>query len=392
MLDVERHDAKVLADSWLTRLPTPSILESPVQVYGKVKVQYCTPYTIHLHNFKKAIDSRQYTTYLATKHPYHASHSNLPRQLSYYSCKLISSLLEHNLPDSLPTDSLSIFGSSTAGSFQPFQSMEDFIELGIEGVDKVVDKHFEKIPDAYLQSDTYRRLHPLPSHRRRRGSSTSGSSRSLDSDDERQEYTHRRRHSQNPPQPQQYRLEDDGRKPRDYPSRPARPRYVSQKSHSVEPRSRRHRDDATRSGSDDSSVRKTALDRFSGSDLGLGAGALGFIAGGLAAQTAAEARGRKHAKDSILYTLLGATVAGLGANALAEKWQGERRAVSGDEASSKRTHSRDRRPKHYQHHGDRSEKPERLAPSQTSQDRREERGGGYRRDNDSWSYDDGYHR
>ncbi|CAG8949620.1 hypothetical protein HYFRA_00007853 [Hymenoscyphus fraxineus] len=33
--------------------------------------------------------------------------------------------------------------------------MEDFIELGIEGVDKVVDKHFDKIPDKYLHKGTY---------------------------------------------------------------------------------------------------------------------------------------------------------------------------------------------------------------------------------------------
>ncbi|KAH8684853.1 hypothetical protein BGZ60DRAFT_560485 [Tricladium varicosporioides] len=33
--------------------------------------------------------------------------------------------------------------------------MEDFIELGIESVDKVVDKHFHKVPDKYLHKDTY---------------------------------------------------------------------------------------------------------------------------------------------------------------------------------------------------------------------------------------------
>ncbi|KAF8853888.1 hypothetical protein BDZ45DRAFT_677317 [Acephala macrosclerotiorum] len=42
--------------------------------------------------------------------------------------------------------------------------MEDFIELGIEGVDKIVDKHFHKVPDKYVDPHTYRpRLH----HRKR---------------------------------------------------------------------------------------------------------------------------------------------------------------------------------------------------------------------------------
>ncbi|KAH6679769.1 hypothetical protein B0J14DRAFT_306140 [Halenospora varia] len=33
--------------------------------------------------------------------------------------------------------------------------MEDFIELGIEGVEKVVDKHFHRVPDKYLHKDAY---------------------------------------------------------------------------------------------------------------------------------------------------------------------------------------------------------------------------------------------
>lgn len=33
--------------------------------------------------------------------------------------------------------------------------MEDFIELGIEGADKVVDKHFDKLPEKYLHKHTY---------------------------------------------------------------------------------------------------------------------------------------------------------------------------------------------------------------------------------------------
>jgi hypothetical protein len=40
---------------------------------------------------------------------------------------------------------------------------EDFIELGIEGIDKLVDKHFHKVPDKYVDKHTY---HP---HCRKRG-------------------------------------------------------------------------------------------------------------------------------------------------------------------------------------------------------------------------------
>lgn len=45
--------------------------------------------------------------------------------------------------------------------------MEDFIELGIEGVDKVVDKHFHKLPDKALHKDTYHPRNLRKSHRRR---------------------------------------------------------------------------------------------------------------------------------------------------------------------------------------------------------------------------------
>jgi hypothetical protein len=38
---------------------------------------------------------------------------------------------------------------------------EDLIELGIEGIDKLVDKHFHKVPDKYIDPHTYnpRRWH-----------------------------------------------------------------------------------------------------------------------------------------------------------------------------------------------------------------------------------------
>ncbi|KAI9642448.1 hypothetical protein NHQ30_009253 [Ciborinia camelliae] len=37
----------------------------------------------------------------------------------------------------------------------PEKEMDDFIELGIEAVDKCVDKHFHKLPDKALHSETY---------------------------------------------------------------------------------------------------------------------------------------------------------------------------------------------------------------------------------------------
>ena len=54
--------------------------------------------------------------------------------------------------------------------------MADFVELGIEGADKLIDKHFHKLPDSALHRDTY---HPRnikrKIHRRRHDSSSSSS-------------------------------------------------------------------------------------------------------------------------------------------------------------------------------------------------------------------------
>jgi hypothetical protein len=48
--------------------------------------------------------------------------------------------------------------------------MDDFLELGMEGVDKMVDKKFDRIPDKYLHSDTYK-----PRRRHKRNSTQSNS-------------------------------------------------------------------------------------------------------------------------------------------------------------------------------------------------------------------------
>ena len=36
--------------------------------------------------------------------------------------------------------------------------MEEFIELGLEGADKVIDKHFHKMPDKAFHRETYKHL------------------------------------------------------------------------------------------------------------------------------------------------------------------------------------------------------------------------------------------
>lgn len=43
---------------------------------------------------------------------------------------------------------------------------DDLIELGIEGADKIIDKHFHKLPDSALHADTYK--HPFSHGSRRR--------------------------------------------------------------------------------------------------------------------------------------------------------------------------------------------------------------------------------
>ncbi|CZR60729.1 uncharacterized protein PAC_10625 [Phialocephala subalpina] len=57
--------------------------------------------------------------------------------------------------------------------------MEDFIELGIEGVDRLVDKHFHKVPNKYIDPHTYRHL-----HHRNRGEKRSRRGEDEDSVDE----------------------------------------------------------------------------------------------------------------------------------------------------------------------------------------------------------------
>jgi len=52
--------------------------------------------------------------------------------------------------------------------------MEDFVELGIEGVDKVIDNHFHKLPDEALHIGTYHPKNLSKTHRRRRRRNTTG--------------------------------------------------------------------------------------------------------------------------------------------------------------------------------------------------------------------------
>jgi hypothetical protein len=45
---------------------------------------------------------------------------------------------------------------NTEGSRKIKKMAEDLVELGIEGIDKLVDKHFHKVPDKYIDPRTYR--------------------------------------------------------------------------------------------------------------------------------------------------------------------------------------------------------------------------------------------
>ncbi|TAQ85699.1 hypothetical protein B7494_g5970 [Chlorociboria aeruginascens] len=71
--------------------------------------------------------------------------------------------------------------------------MTDFVELGIEGVDKVIDKHFHRLPNAALQSKTY---HPRNikkirrKHRRSSPSTKSSSSEDIDQESRSPQYSH----------------------------------------------------------------------------------------------------------------------------------------------------------------------------------------------------------
>lgn len=63
--------------------------------------------------------------------------------------------------------------------------MEDFIELGIEGADKMVDKHFDKLPDKYVHRDGYMRG-PLKGRRKGSRDSQSPDNSRRDSKDQQQ--------------------------------------------------------------------------------------------------------------------------------------------------------------------------------------------------------------
>jgi len=56
---------------------------------------------------------------------------------------------------------------------------EDFVELGIEGIDKLVDKHFHKVPNRYVDPHTY---HPRCRRRGRGGNRSEESEESGESD------------------------------------------------------------------------------------------------------------------------------------------------------------------------------------------------------------------
>ncbi|KAL2068839.1 hypothetical protein VTL71DRAFT_15177 [Oculimacula yallundae] len=64
--------------------------------------------------------------------------------------------------------------------------MEEFVELGLEGADKMIDKHFHKLPDKALHSETYKpkNLHMPHLHKDRKNSKDTRSNYNSDSDSE----------------------------------------------------------------------------------------------------------------------------------------------------------------------------------------------------------------
>ncbi|CZS89561.1 uncharacterized protein RAG0_00907 [Rhynchosporium agropyri] len=64
--------------------------------------------------------------------------------------------------------------------------MEEFVELGLEGADKMIDKHFHKLPDKALHSDTYnpKNLHLHRGQKSRKNSTDTRSNYESDSEKE----------------------------------------------------------------------------------------------------------------------------------------------------------------------------------------------------------------
>jgi hypothetical protein len=249
--------------------------------------------------------------------------------------------------------------------------MDDLIELGIEGADKLIDKGFHKVPD--------RLLHLHNPNKQRAKSGDRNDSRDDESD---QEYERRRRrslddhmssherHQERYQEPRSSRYAEEpsyttnrpnlpfpGSNPQYYtpPTANVEPRYEDQQLVRDEPRyeprsygypseeylppqlSTRDRERHRRYSSDGdgefytSEKRSIAskgrpnssggrgIDRvFSTSDKGLGASAVGAVAGGLLAYEAGKSNKKR---DPWLTTLVGAAIGGLGANVLEKQYE-----------------------------------------------------------------------
>lgn len=269
--------------------------------------------------------------------------------------------------------------TSNAGASGIPEAMADFIELGIEASDKLIDKHFDKVPDAALHAHTY---HPknLKKVKSRRGSkqdsqttnnskdsgtgtNTYRGSNMAQSDAGSQfgmppQYSHeppkfRPQYMPSPPPIDGYYAMD--RIPRsdfgdDYysvpyrRSPPRRPKAISRRSSSYH--GPRNRDYDSESSDDDrqlarrrrNSMSNTENSRdhghrhgfkeeieknFTKSPAGITGGVAGAIIGGWAAKKAQTASGRdRHGKgSSAAITVLGAALGGLAVNAIIDKMQ-----------------------------------------------------------------------
>lgn len=245
--------------------------------------------------------------------------------------------------------------------------MDDFIELGIEGVDKLVDKGFHKVPDRALHVHN-------PNKRKARQSREGDRNRARDTRDQDadpdQDRRRRRSLDDDRTRSEPYYGGDSSYQYADQPSYDPNSQYYSPPVMGAEPsysgqqvarerpryappvsgyasddyspprRSTRDRDRGRRYSDDgedynDSSYlssrgAESSRDRprssgdtgikkvFSDSDKGLASGAIGAVAGGLLAYEAGKSNRKR---DPWLATLLGAAIGGLGANALEKQYQ-----------------------------------------------------------------------
>ena len=286
--------------------------------------------------------------------------------------------------------------------------MEDIIELGIEGADKVVDKHFHKLPNKSFQSETYNpREIRKRRHRRRRRSPSSSESDIEDrnmSQTTTPQYTTYVPYSQKPPslrpeynpspppigQPyfpppprsQGRRYEDADSDDDEYESdrRSRRPKAITRRSSSyhgprgndeyynerqlVQRNGRGSSHDGTDRDGEHHNFKEEAGKHFTKSPVGITGAVGGALVGGWVARKAQAANRSKNHESNSLITLLGAAVGGLAVNAVVEKLEDRKKETAEKERDWE----------------------EKWGSDSEEDDRRERRSSGHRRRRRSRSY------